>query len=689
MKFIEVGPQRAARETDMKIGIGIDTGGTYTDVVAFDFTEKKVLSKGKALTTRENLSIGINKALDILPQEYIRDAAIVSLSTTLSTNACIEDKGCRAKLIVFGMTDELLTRFKGEEKYGISRDSVRCVDTNSSADGLIVDEPDWNGFEKEFKEWIADAEILSTSELYSVYNGAPCEKKLKELSRDRFDITCVCANEITSEINVIQRGATALLNARLLPMVQEFIKSIIKDFRARGCASPIMIVRSDGSLMSAAASLDRPVETILSGPAASVLAGKLFSNSDDYVIIDMGGTTTDISVVTGGKAVAAENGIQLGKWRTTVQGLYVASFGLGGDTEIRANEGRLELRTRRVMPMCTAASRWPVIKDKLRALLDRKHYNRFPLHEFFYLVKQPAKRERYSKGELELIDLLAEGPCMMEELPEKAGIDLYHFECERLEAEGIVMRCGLTPTDFMHIKGDYGAFDREASLLAARYLWRSLKREDCDGDMEALTREVYDMVEGRMYEFVVKILLKQRYPKQFGGEFDPQTEFFIREAWRKRKLSPNVLLNFGLDTEAVLIGVGAPTHLFLQEVADALNTECVLPEDAEVANAIGALNAYIDTSVRVEVTQRLSTERGNYYIAHLPTGSRRFTDIDEAIAAAKEAAEEQAVREAKSRGASGKIVTNTYVDRHTAVTRWGTDVSMGCTVVSEASMYLG
>ena len=192
-----------------------------------------------------------------------------------------------------------------------------------------------------------------------------------------------------------------------------------------------------------------------------------------------------------------------------------------------------------------------------------------------------------------------------------------------------------------------------------------------------------------MYEFVVKILLKQRYPKQFGGEFDPQTEFFIREAWRKRKLSPNVLLNFGLDTEAVLIGVGAPTHLFLQEVADALNTECVLPEDAEVANAIGALNAYIDTSVRVEVTQRLSTESGNYYIAHLPTGSRRFTDIDEAIAAAKEAAEEEAVREAKSRGASGKIVTNTYVDRHTAVTRWGTDVSMGCTVVSEASMYLG
>ncbi len=673
----------------MKIGIGIDTGGTYTDVVAFDFTDKKVLSKGKALTTRENLSIGINKALDILPQEYIQKASIVSLSTTLSTNACIEDKGCRAKLIVFGMTDELLSRFKGEEKYGISREAVRCVDTNSSADGLYVDEPDWEELKKQYGQWIEDADVLSAVELYSMYNGAPCEKKLKKLVQDTYGMTCVCANEITSEINVIQRGATALLNASLLPMVQEFITSIINDFRARGCTAPIMIVRSDGSLMSAASSLDKPVETILSGPAASVLAGKLFSDRDDYVIIDMGGTTTDISVVTGGKAVAAENGIQLGKWRTTVQGLYVASFGLGGDSAVRGNAGRPELCTRRVMPICTAASHWPEIKEKLVKLLDKKHYNKFPLHEFFYLVKEPARRERYTEGELRLIDLLKDGPCMMEELPEKAGFDLYHFECERLEAEGVVMRCGLTPTDFMHIRGDYDAFDREASLLAARYLWQSLGREECDGDIEKLTREVYDMVEERMYEYVVKILLKQRYPKQFSGGTDPQTDFFIREAWEKRGTEPNVLLNFGIDTKAALIGVGAPTHLFLQEVAKALGTQCILPEDAEVANAIGALNAYIDTSVQVEITQRLSSEGGNFYIAHLPGGSRRFAEMEDAIEAAKEAAQAEAVREAKLRGATGDIVTNTYVDRHKAVSRWGTDVSLGCTVVSEASMYLG
>ena len=120
----------------MKIAIGIDTGGTCTDAVAYDYSENRVLAKGKTLTTREDLSVGIARALDTLPQAYIRDASLVSLSTTLATNACVEGKGARAKLVLFGMTDELMDRLKVEETYGIRRDAVKCVDTHSSADAL-------------------------------------------------------------------------------------------------------------------------------------------------------------------------------------------------------------------------------------------------------------------------------------------------------------------------------------------------------------------------------------------------------------------------------------------------------------------------------------------------------------------------------------------------------------------------
>ena len=87
----------------MKIGIGIDTGGTYTDAVLYDFHSKTVLAKAKALTTRENMAIGIEASLSCLPQDQLVKADIVGLSTTLATNACVENKGGRVRLMFWGV----------------------------------------------------------------------------------------------------------------------------------------------------------------------------------------------------------------------------------------------------------------------------------------------------------------------------------------------------------------------------------------------------------------------------------------------------------------------------------------------------------------------------------------------------------------------------------------------------------
>ncbi|MCL2402091.1 MAG: hypothetical protein FWC90_05545, partial [Oscillospiraceae bacterium] len=383
----------------MKIGIGIDTGGTCTDAVAYDFETGNLVAKGKSLTTRENLSIGIGKALDALPPELIRNATIVSLSTTLATNACLEDKGGRAKLLVFGLTDELLQRWDAEATYGIKSDSVRCIDTHGSADGLIIAEPDWDAVLQAHGEWLADADALSAAELYSMNNGAPCEKRVKDLAEEHFGLPCVCASEFTNELNVLIRGATALLNARMFPIVREFVETAMADLAARQCKAQVCVVRSDGSLMSSELSRARPVETILSGPAASVLAGKTFCDSQDYIIVDMGGTTTDISVVRGGKPVTADGGIQIGRWKTTVKGVLVSPFALGGDSTIRLENGKPKLFTRRATPMCVAARRWPEITDMLSALLDKRRVNKFPLHEIFYLVREPAEQKSYDQYE--------------------------------------------------------------------------------------------------------------------------------------------------------------------------------------------------------------------------------------------------------------------------------------------------
>ena len=673
----------------MKIGIGIDTGGTCTDAVAYDFETGTFLAKGKSLTTRENLSIGIGKALDMLPQEHIRDALMVSLSTTLATNACLEDKGGRAKLMIFGLTDELITRFDAEVKYGLKSGYVRCVDTTGSADGLTVTEPDWESVVSEHGEWLRDADALSAAELYSMNNGAPCENRIKKMAGEIFGLPCVCASEFTNELDVLVRGATAMLNARMFPIVNEFVEAAISDFKKRGCRAPVMVVRSDGSMMSSDLSRSRPVETILSGPAASVLAGKTFCEEKDYVIVDMGGTTTDISVVRGGRPVMARDGIQIGGWKTAVKGVHVSPFALGGDTTVRLVNGKPQLTKRRATSMCSAAKRWPEIKQMLINLIYSKHVNRFPLHEIFYLVREPAEQKSYDRDELALLDVLRDGPCILEKLQEKAGIDLYHFNGERLEAEGVIMRCGLTPTDFMHLRGDYNEYDKEASQLAAQYLLFSMKRENTPEELEALVDEVYDLVGGQMYENLLRVMLSRQYPEMFKDGADAQTEYLIRQAWAQRGAEEQGFFKHAFGSGAALVGIGAPTHVFLPAVAKALGAQCILPENAEVANALGALMADIDVVSRVEISQRLASNGGMYYIAHAPAGSKRFDNLNDAIEMAKAASAEAAVKEARSRGAAGKIDVNTYVEKNRATTEWGADVSLGSAVISEVTVRLG
>ncbi|MCL2126022.1 MAG: hypothetical protein FWH33_08570 [Oscillospiraceae bacterium] len=721
----------------MKIGIGIDTGGTYTDAVAYDFDTGTLLAKGKTLTTRENLSVGIGNALNALPPEMVRDTRLIALSTTLATNACVENKGGRAKLLVFGLTDELLVRYGADVKYGFKRENVRCIETDGSSDGLVDTERDWEEIMAGVEPFVADADAVAIAELYSMSNGAPCEKHAKQLVEDRMGLICVGASELSSDLDVLERGATALLNARLFPIGREFIDAALKDFAERKCEAPVMVVRSDGSLMSADLTRTRPVETILSGPAASVLAGKSFTDRDDYLIIDMGGTTTDVSAVRGGKPAMADNGIRIGGWRTHVKGVFIDTFALGGDSTVRMEGGAARLFPRRAMPICMAASRWPDVVPMLRDLLHKKHTNLFPLHELFYLVHEPADLGRYGSYEIRLIDELRNGPCLLGKIRESKDIDIYHLNTERLEAEGIIMRCGLTPTDFMHIRGDYRGYDAEASELAARFLLMTLKRKDSPEELLALANEVCSLVEGRLYENLVRILLMQQYPDVFADGVDAQTGLLIREAWARHCAGAGGAGGVGgagsgagdagggsgrsgtglgsgtggvgvgssvggglavagtgtgrgyfdhmFSTSAALVGVGAPTHVFLPNVAAALGTECILPEHAEVANAIGALKADINVVFRVDVSQRLSLSEGIYYIVHAPDGSLKFKDLDLAMEAASKAAEAAALKEARVRGALGQLNANTYAERHSTVDNLGGNVNMGGAVVSEVT----
>ncbi len=666
----------------MSIGIGIDTGGTYTDAVVYDFEERAVLAKAKALTTKEDLSLGIGRALDALPRDLAGRARVIALSTTLATNACVEHKGGRAKLILMGASREVLDWIGADSAFGLRHEEVLCLDTKGSFDGSVVDEPDWAELVEREDRWLSDAQALSLVEIHALKNGAVCERNGRDALAGRYGVPIVIASELAAGLNVMERGATALLNARLLPVIEEFMGAVGRAMRERGLSVPAMMVRSDGSLMVDELSRLRPVETILSGPASSAMGGLGLSGRRDCLIVDMGGTTTDISIVEGGSP-AMTGGIRIGSWKTQVKGVFIDTFGLGGDSRLHITHDRLSLSERRVQPLCVAAAEHPRIKAQMLERLDAKGPHAYPGQEFLYLVRRPSDPSRYTKTELALLETLEGGPQMIK----TDGLAFRRSAASRLEDEGLVMRCGLTPTDIMHIRGDFDRYDGEASRIGARFFLNALPgRTDDEAGMAAFCAEVYDLVQGKLYENILRLLLAKEYPEHFSSGLGDQARLLVARRWAERDApAGKSFLAFDFKTPAALVGIGAPTHLFLPEVARALGTECVIPPHSEVANAVGAVIADISVRRTAEVVPIYTAAGVSGYTVYAEGGGGSFESLEEALEAAKSAAAAAAEAEGRRRGAAGKLSVALELRPQVARAKDGLELDLGTEVVAVAS----
>lgn len=634
----------------MSLGVGIDTGGTYTDTVVYDITGRKILASAKTLTTKHDLSEGILASLDALPQDLLRQAKLISLSTTLATNACVENKGGRAKLIFMGVDRKVASEVGGE--YGLPPAVDICfVDCATRMNGAIDAEPDWEAFERDLAENFQSADSVGIVEIHSQNNNAVLEKKARDLVKKHYDVPVVCGCELSMALNSIQRGAGTLLNARLIPVIQEFLSAVTASLARRGVSAPIVVVRSDGSLMSENFTNMRPVETLLSGPAASVIGGMELTGERDAVVVDMGGTTTDCAIIRDGDPVKAVGGINIGSWKTFVKGLYVDTFGLGGDSELRHKDGRLNLGETRVVPLTILADRYPYVVNKLEHLLQVKYKHTKPLHEFYALMKDITDNHRYNDKERAFCDTLKNGPLMLQEAMAAIGEDVYTASMTRLEAEGVVLRAGLTPTDIMHITGDFVRHENMAATLAARFVSINTNmsvKELCDA--------VYHEVKRKIYYNIVRILLEDQHPSLKHKGLSPELAALINDSWDKA-VSGEHFMTMNFRTPASLIGIGAPTHVFLPDVAKALGTKCVIPEYAGVANALGAIIGDISASVSIEIKPG---QYGGYTVFGLEE-NKHFHLKKDAEACARKMAADSAVAEAKRRGSTGDISVKTEV----------------------------
>ena len=616
----------------MRLAIGIDTGGTCTDAILYDYDTRKVLGQNKALTTYDDLTRGILAALDGLDPDLCRQAQVAGLSTTLATNACVEGKFRRTRLLLMGIDRRGMERYGGA--YGFTDpDDIRYLPCKTTITGRIDEEPDWELLRKNAAEWFSGVEACAVCEIYGMRNGAVLEKKAAQIIQEETGLPTVCASLLFGGLSSLERAASAVLNAGLLPVTRDFLDAVTRAFRERGITAEILIVRSDSSLMGLNYSADHAVETLLSGPAASALGGSALTNEPYAVIVDIGGTTTDVALVEDGSPLLSEDGIRVGKWKTLINGLFATSFALGGDSAIRWDwKETLTLGPDRIIPLCVLADRHPDIVNRLRRQILEVPTHTLPLHEFLTLARADWAQLplNLSASDRELCRALEAGPLSVSEVTEKLDMDKYQLDTRALERAGVILRAGLTPTDIMHVRGDYTRYNRNISILATRFAATSLHME-----LEAFCDRIYEEISHRVFDAVTQMLLEHasRYYRVHG--MDGGMQELMRLQWRDRNIGGTKLLQYLFRSPAKLIGIGGPVHLFLPAAAAALGAECIIPECAATANAVGAVTGRTTYTATAEIRPHgLSPEEdveGDYEVLCTGQEVQYFTEEQEAI----------------------------------------------------------
>ncbi len=621
--------------------MGIDTGGTYTDAVLFDFEKEEVLKGNKALTTKEDLNIGINEVLSKFSDDILAQVQLVSLSTTLATNACVENKGGRGLLILMGYDHDILREYG--HKYGLpsGNGNIVLVSGSHSQTGEVVQQPDWNRLREIVEEYKDRIDAFGIAEYWGIRNPE-FEKQAKELIMDATGLPVVCAHELSGEINSLRRAASTLLNARLIPLTDGLMKAVKKSLEQRNIKAPLMIVRGDGSLMSERFAKEKPVETLLSGPAASVVGGMKLSGTNECIILDMGGTTSDLAIVRDGRMALAEEGVDIGEWRTATQAIEVKTMGLGGDSLIAFDKfEQLTIGPRKAAPLSWLVHRYPETRTELERIAREKRWYTISLIQFFYIIRDVSGNIPLSKDEASILNALKDGPKSIEQLSAMVDVLPYFLDTERLESLGVIGRSSLTPTDFMHITGSYSPWDKKAALMGAKAMAHRLGM-----GLETLIKRVEERVEAMLFSMISNRLLDRAWKRKIGG-LNEQAHRLLMMGFSQD--CQEFVCKF--NTPLALVSIGAPTHVYLPRVAEKFGTRCVVPEDAAVANAVGAITGSIVAEETVIIKPRYEVAGITGYGCHSSADYKEFEDYEPALQWAIDHGRHQAKTIALSMGA--------------------------------------
>lgn len=619
----------------MALGLGVDTGGTFTDAAIVDLDTKKVLAKAKSQTTYHDLSIGIVGAVEAaLNCDGIdpADIKLVGLSTTLATNSILQGRGGDVGLIGIGWTPQADWTFEAKR--------TAFVRGGYDSMGKRIEALDEAGLEAAIDDVCSEVDAVVVSGMFSVANPIQ-EATAKSMIQSKYNLPVVMGHDMTAELGIYERTVTAVLNAKLLPVINDFLSSMERSLLSKGVDASIYVFKGDGGLMSLPVARERPVDTVLSGPAASLMGGHAISDLDSCLVVDLGGTSTDIAYLEDGFPRLNMEGSMVGKWRTRVRAIDIWTAGLGGDSSVAMDDkGNLKLGPDRVVPMALAAKERPVLRERMAAANTST----------FYLPVRKESAALSAKEKRVLQFVWEKDNCTLYEAIN--GIDDVVFVEDQLVAlrkRGYIMQTGLTPTDIIHVKGIYEAGDREAAELALKVFASKYGEEP-----EKLGDMIMDLMITRIGEEIVKKAVVDQ-----GGDLPNLSSGFdllLRSSAGSHTLRD---LNVRATPKVPIVGVGAPAEVFIKPLEDRLCCPVMVPENFDVGNAVGAVLSQVTETATV----RIFPKDFKYIVFGPGSSPMEYSTYDSALAAGKSYAE-YFVKERIKRTGAVDVKVKLDVDEH-------------------------
>lgn len=351
--------------------LGLDVGGTFTDAVIID--AHRVVATAKRRTTKDNLMNGIGEALDAVLEGYdASNIEQVTLSTTVVTNTIVEEKEQVVDLyVVTGPGRNVDDIFPVKPIY---------LQGYTDHRGIVVERTPADAVRgiANMVQARSGTDLAAVSAKFGVRNPQE-ELSITEELKNTY-LTISNGSLLSGSLNFPRRTISAYFNSAVTPVFTVFKKNVEDALSTRNIVAPLHILKADGGSLPVEHIVSRPVETAFTGPAATVLGLSALDviGNKHTVALDIGGTTTDISLWKHGKPLMTKNGVSIREYPSAVRSFAVTSVGIGGESVIRLKNGNLTVGPERVGPSVALGGVEPTLGDAL-IVLGHANYGDFNL----------------------------------------------------------------------------------------------------------------------------------------------------------------------------------------------------------------------------------------------------------------------------------------------------------------------